>query len=70
MATGRRAVRLVVEGIPEEELCVQGRGWKPPGTTPRLCERASWTRVSHSADTEKEYLGYDHKLLRVTLKME
>lgn len=65
MATGRRAVRLVVEGIPEEELCVQGRGWKPPGT-----ERASWTRVSHSADAEKEYLGYEHKLLRVTLKME
>lgn len=35
MATGRRAVRLLVEGVPEEELCVQGPGWKRPRATPR-----------------------------------
>lgn len=59
MATGRQEVRLLVEGIPEEELCVQPRGWKPPRTAPRLCER-TWEGVN----VQNKHGVYEHKHVR------
>lgn len=69
MATGRRAAGLLVEGVPEEELCVQRPGWRPPqdNATPA---RGRAGRASRSAELKAEYLVYDHKLLRATSKMD